>query len=370
MVDRRNRARDQHSRVQRRVVELASSVHFSPLAKLVDDFLRSTNDPWALNFVDQLTNLFPKDSNRYFFFDRLLIQDVIDTWNSETLKLSSNLIPSYGNRWGYYSVCLPTLSGLYYPFEFILFPRHEHERPTIEQYVWLLHELGHHTFEKYKSPLLAGFIPKLTEILLNLKLSALADSVMARSKAEALINQLSSYWDPSSGAFNWTYELAIDALALWTSGPVYIDAFVYEHGAALNPFQIEQDHPPVELRGSTMLYTAHTLGWNTYCKDLRQLVGQWRIDNLPAEHQNLYLALRNEALMQTASEVALHYCQTTNLPRLQPANLERIAQTVEAPQVLKGVDLIVAAWLQDKQLGEDAYHAWVENIIAALTDDI
>ena len=65
MVDRRNRGRDQHSRVQRRVVELTSSVHFSSLAKLVDDFLRSTNDPWALNFVDQLTNLFPKDSNRY-----------------------------------------------------------------------------------------------------------------------------------------------------------------------------------------------------------------------------------------------------------------------------------------------------------------
>ena len=64
-----------------------------------------------MNFVDHLTNLCPKDANRYFFFDRLMIQDVVDAWNSETLKLSSNLIPSYGNRWGYYSADLPTLSG-------------------------------------------------------------------------------------------------------------------------------------------------------------------------------------------------------------------------------------------------------------------
>lgn len=367
---RRNRVRDQHSRVQRRVAELTNSVHFSPLGKLLDDFLRSTDDPWAMNFVDQLTNLFPKDANRYFFFDRLMIQDVIDAWNSKTLKLSSNLIPSYSNRWGYYSKSLPTLSGFYYPFEFILFPRHEHERPPIEQYAWLLHEIGHHIFEKYKSPLLEGFTPKLTEILLDLKLSTLADGVMARSKAEDFMNQLSSYWDPSSGSFNWTYELAIDALALWTSGPVYIDAFVYEHGTDLNPFQVEQAHPPVELRGATMLYTAHKLGWDTYCEELRQLVEKWRIDTLPAEQQNLYTALRNEALMQTASEAAMHYCQATNLPRLQLADLERIAQTVNDTRLLKGVDLIVASWIQDTQLGESAYHTWVDNIIAALTEDV
>src|SRR5258706_12344923 len=100
MTHRRNRARDQHSRVQRRIAELTSSAHFAPLGNLLEDFLRSTADPWALNFVDHLSNLFPKDSNRYFFFDRLLIQDVIDAWNSETLKLSSNIIPSYVNRWG------------------------------------------------------------------------------------------------------------------------------------------------------------------------------------------------------------------------------------------------------------------------------
>jgi hypothetical protein len=251
-----------------------------------------------------------------------------------------------------------------------LFPRHEHARPPIEQYVWLLHELGHHVFEKYKILLLAGFKPKLTKILLELKLSALADSALARSKAEALMHQLSSYWDPSSGAFNWTYELAIDALALWTSGPVYIDAFVYEHGTDLDPFQIEQDHPPIELRGATMLYTAHTLGWHAYCEELRRLVAGWRIDTLPAEQQNFYTALRNETLMQTASAVAMYYCQATGLPRLQPADLERIAQTVEDTRGLKGVDLIVAAWLQDKQLGEEAYHAWVDNIIAALTEDV
>src|SRR3989442_3052188 len=164
MDHRRNRLRDQHSRVQRRVADLTRSVYFAPLGKLLEDFLRSTDDPWAMNFVDHLTNLCPKDANRYFFFDRLMIRDVVDAWNSETLKLSSNLIPSYGNRWGYYSADLPTLSGFSYPFEFILFPRHEHERPPIEQYVWLLHELGHHVFEKYKCPLLEGFTPKLTEI--------------------------------------------------------------------------------------------------------------------------------------------------------------------------------------------------------------
>jgi hypothetical protein len=74
--------------------------------------------------------------------------------------------------------------------------------------------------------------------------------------------------------------------------------------------------------------------------------------------------------MQTASAVAMHYCQAISLPRLQPADLERISQTVEDTQELKGVDLIVAAWLQDKQLDDDAFHAWVENIIVELTENV
>ena len=94
------------------------------------------------------------------------------------------------------------------------------------------------------------------------------------------------------------------------------------------------------------------------------------MNTMPAEQHNLYMALRNEALMQTASEVAMHYCQATSLPRLHPADLERIAQAVEASQWLQGVDLIVAAWLQAKQLGEEAYHAWVDNLIATLTEDV
>ena len=231
-------------------------------------------------------------------------------------------------------------------------------------YPLLAHELGHYLLLRDDSSLRNAFSPCLAKRVRSLKLASMADKGAARTKAQAIINELESLWTPSADHSNWAHELAIDLVALWTCGPAYLACFedTVEHQ---QPYHITQDHPPYAVRLEALVHCARKLGFDEYCNGLEKLRANWAKSQTDGGKNNRFLALADRQIIDACSRAALELCEALRLSKCTPSTLATITRSTLATITRSdgifgelGVPLLLYAWHMFQHKDERAFQGW------------
>lgn len=365
MARRRRRSKDRYSQVPKRVEKLLDT----PLGNLAMELKRLTDVKHEHNieYVSKLLERLPQKFDRHFYFDAWMVQSIMETWSNELIPDSGRIIPTRYQDWGYEPIIIPTVIEVYLIY---IPPEKSEEIPSLLDYPWLCHELGHHllSLHGHKEMLFDEFHPHLEELVSKLKRMSISDRGLAKTRSQAMIEEIDAKWRSSK----WVEELAIDVIALWSCGPAYLAAFQEEHEKIDKPFIIESTHPPVELRTYALLQAARKLGWDKYLEGLEQIQQGW-YKKIPASIGNKYRSLRDPELVTQCVESALNYCQSVRIPLLEPLEPEDLNElrlnVQQGADFSDGLELIVMAWLVYHE-NEECYHDWEEQTLNKLMDEI
>ncbi len=353
-----------------KLVEFLSGVQ----AAVDADSSKSAQIEVACNTVIGIIELLPQIFGNRFFFDSAMIKALADQWSRGSIKLSNIIVPrpSGSEIWGHQRVIMPAEDKENAHFvDVILFPE-EYEMECIDllSYPLLCHELGHLIFFQHGEDFTNAFKTELEKEVNRLSLKAIADRGAAREKAQKIIKEVHELWTPSLNHHNWAHELAIDVVALWACGPAYLAVFQDELSKLeIDPYQIDQNHPPYEVRVSAMNITSKRLGWETYATGLMKVVGdnrksKWRDKKVD---RNRYTALVNSALINACISSALETCELLDLPKCTSAHLDRVNDALRQGTTLDfGIELIWAAWAVEDHQGEEAYNRWEKETLETL----
>ncbi len=329
----------------------------------------------VLDYVISILNRFPEPTKR-FYFDAYLIQLISDTWSQKTIQCSKMIIPGYRNSWAHEIVRMPyigkkgELTSLtkFQTIDLIYIRnKYKSEQPNLLDYPWLFHEMGHYLLARHGRLLFDLLKPVIKDLTNTLQLRALADRDTARIRSKETINEIKKMWSPTSNFSQWTHEIAIDALGLWSCGPAYLNSFYVDHEHA-DPFIVRTDHPPVAIRTYALIESAKKLGWNDYTKPLLSTLKIWD-RNIPDSEHNRYKTLRDKGLIDSYINKAYDYYSEIGIPRLGDQDIERISnQVTDIDSPVLPVDMIVKAWLVYREKGDTAYQAWEEDIVKQIAE--
>jgi hypothetical protein len=320
---------------------------------------------------DRSVDLFPLTYGERFYFDAGMIQASVDALSNQQLTFNPMIVPLHSNKWGHQSLPMPSWSKTEIDIvDFVLFPGQDDVNEiNLLSYPFLLHELGHNIMFKYDGPFRSEFKRTVEEITNKLSLASIADQGALRLQSQQSVEAIKRYWEPTPDHKNWAYELAIDILALWLTGPAYLFAFIDETDKpGIDPFLL-QDHPPYELRAKVLLQVAQRLGWHNHCDALNQLLLSWRTSQQTRHTSKLnrHVALSNEQIVESCVRLALETCETLQLPQCSQEVVSRITRTLTDDNIPElGLDLIIAAWLVHEERGDDAYQVWQSRTIERL----
>ncbi len=179
-------------------------------------------------------------------------------------------------------------------------------------------------------------------------------------------------WSPTADHYNWAHEIAMDVIALWTTGPAYLATFqeILED-EALNPYQVGKSHPPYEVRVNALIDASNHLGWKHYTRDLAKRVAHWRRSHWQKERNNLYVACASPDLVRGSVTSAIKACETLSLPRCTKETLESIRKKLdqgETPDL--GSEVLISAWLQYQQMDTDHFNAWERDVVRELAQAV
>jgi hypothetical protein len=333
---------------------------------------RDVNDfaDLALAF-DRIVDLFPATYGERFYFDAAMIQASADSLSNQQLTFNPMIVPLHSNKWGHQSLSMPSWSKTDIDMvDFVLFPGQDDvSEVNLLSYPFLLHELGHNILFKYDDPFRSGFKRALDMITNKLALGSIADQGAIRLQSQQSIETVRTYWEPTPDHKNWAYELAIDILALWLTGPAYLAAFIDETDKpGIDPFLL-QDHPPYQLRAQALVLVANRIGWQKHCDALNQLLSNWWTSQQTRRtpEVNRYVALSNEEILESCIGLALETCKTLQLPQCTEEVVSKLKYTLgqnDTPEL--GLDVIIAAWLVHEERGDDAYQVWQSRTIKEL----
>lgn len=331
-------------------------------------FLKNSEDQQVLlEYVDKTVGLLPKEFDDRFFFDSYLIQTIASDWSQGPIKCSGMIVPTYSDRWGHKRLEVPSITTEAHNLHLIFIPQNSNTSiPYLNEYPWICHELGHYLLSRYSKTLTEKFLDYLSREITNLRRRAITDRGVAKVKGREVIDEVETFWNWKTSA--WLIELAIDVISIWYCGPAYIAVFIDEHEQAGNPFQIEQSHPPIELRSAVINNAANRLGWHDATKPLRELQMTWSI---PVDIQNRYSAFRNAELIKGVVDAAIAYCEYVRLPLLKPDQIEDIVLRAKTDiSGLDGIEIIVGAWLMEQELDENSYQVWEKNLFDSIVAEV
>lgn len=316
----------------------------------------------ALKDFERIVNVFYQQENSYFNFDAALIDEIMNRWTeSKKFTRLSPIFPSYRNHWGYINIPLPvpTEAERLLQLPVIFIGREKTQVPQLDDYVWLIHELGHALCEANQEKVTSCFAPLFRKVISELQLSRLATRSRSKEKTEGFIKRLTRAWgqqtEKGSWAIGqWTLEILIDVLGVFVLGSAYIDAFV-ERNSELSPFEIDWSHPPVNLRAVTFLLACQQLGWSGSTGKLEVLIKGWQVnfEQLATPQRNEYLALKHQGLIEGIVQTGIEFLKDAGMTQLTPRDIEKIKEAARAKGVLNGVELIIAAKYMVRYLGDD-----------------
>ena len=364
---RHRKSKHLNSSAQERIERLLDS----PLHELAVNLKSLTDVDYEQNveFVTKVLERLPEELNRNFYFNAWIIQSIVQSWSDNSSLNSGMIIPTHYDEWAYERITIPTISPVNSSFtvSFIYIPFEVNEIPSLLDYPWLCHELGHYLFSlpEHKQMLIGKFHPYLEEVISSLKKMSISDRGLAKIRSQATIDEIDNSWKQSK----WVEELAIDVITLWACGPAYLAAFEDAHEDLENPFVIEPSHPPVELRTRALLHAAQKLSWDKHLKELERMRQSW-YKKIPSSVRNKYESLRNLDLVTQCVAAALNFCESVRIPCLTMDDLNIIRMNLQpVNDFANGVELIVAAWLVYNENAE-RYDEWEKTTFDKLSGDI
>ncbi|HWE36675.1 MAG TPA: hypothetical protein VG406_08915 [Isosphaeraceae bacterium] len=313
----------------------------------------------------------PHEFGPRFLFDSAMIKAICEEWSQQGTYLSDLIIPFPSDEWGHLSVTYARHGGSSVPVDLILLPGGRGlEGADLLSYPFLCHELGHNVLFKHDHVFGPRFRPALEEYARSLQRRAIADRGSARQRAQSNVNELRRLWGPSADHNNWSHEIAVDVIALWTCGPAYLATLqdILE-AEGLDPYQIGKSHPPYEVRSKALLFASDKLGWAYYTDGIRRQMDAWRNSERGRGRgrTNTYLANASLDLTRECVDASLFACETLGLPRCTPAFIEEIGDRIhDGGMPGFGSELLVTAWLRQNRLDGDAYEAWEREVKESL----
>jgi hypothetical protein len=315
----------------------------------------------------------PGDFGPRFKFDFAMISAVCEEWGRRGTSMSKMIIPSSFDEWAHLGLTYAQRGRACIPVDLILFPGAQTlDGVNLLAYPFLCHELGHNVLFKHDHIFGGEFKPRLDAFANSLQRRSIADQGAARQRAQTRIDELRRYWEPAANHNNWSHEIAVDVVALWTCGPAYLAAFqdVLDE-ESLDPYQIDQSHPPYEVRADALLSACDGLGWASYTSGIRNRMDAWRASDLSRKRTNSYLASTSAELTRECVDSSMKVCDALGLPCCTPegiASLDARLQNGYEPDF--GTELILSAWLRWNQLGEGAYEEWETDVKASLCNQV
>ena len=235
-------------------------------------------------------------------------------------------------------------------------------------YPFLSHELGHNALFKYDKVFPQSFWPVLEQVTNSLQRQSLADKGAARSRARDTVTLIRQLWSPTANHYNWAHEIAMDVIALWTTGPAYLATFhdILED-EELNPYLVGQSHPPYEIRANALIDTSNRLGWENYTQNLTDQVAHWRQSHWWKERNNRYVACASPDLAQGCVTSVITACETLSLPRCSGETLKVIQEKLNRGEIPDlGSEVLIAAWMQWQHMDKDSFSAWESSVVREL----
>jgi hypothetical protein len=324
--------------------------------------------------IDGMLDLLPQSFGEKFWFDVGMISTLVEEWSQGSTRLSGTIFPKPHEDWGHTSISLPAYGDrATYVIDLILIPGHNRLADVdLLVYPFLNHELGHNALFKYDTVFPQSFWPVLEQYTHRLRRQSLADRGAARSLARDTTERIHQLWSPTANHYNWAHELAMDVIALWTTGPAYLATFQDTlEDEALNPYQVGQSHPPYEVRANALIDASHRLDWEGAAQGLRKQVTHWGRSPWRKERNNRYVAYASPDLVQGCVTSVIATCETLSLPRCSTETLDGIQKKLdqgECPDL--GSEVLIAAWLQYQQMDKDSFDAWESSVVKELTQAV
>jgi hypothetical protein len=318
--------------------------------------------------------LLPQSFRERFYFDASMIFALSEEWSQGSTRLSGMIVPKTSQDWGHMSLPLATYDQTAtHVIDLILFPGGDRlEDVDLLAYPFLSHELGHNTLFKYDKVFPQSFWPVLEQVTNGLRRQSLADRGAARSRARDTVTMIHQLWSPTANHYNWAHEIAMDVIALWTSGPAYLATFhdILED-EDLNPYQVGQSHPPYEIRANALMDASTRLGWEDYTQGLTDRVAHWRRSHWWKERNNRYVACASPGLVRSCVTSVITACETLSLPRCSGETLEAIQKKLNRGETPDwGSEVLIAAWMQWQQMDKDSFSAWESSVVRELSQAV
>jgi hypothetical protein len=165
-------------------------------------------------------------------------------------------------------------------------------------------------------------------------------------------------------------------ISLWLCGPAYLAAFanVVSH-PSVNPYKVDQDHPPYAVRAQALMTAAPDLGFGPYGDELHTLVRSWRESKWDQQRDNRFLRLANDQLLKECIRCSFAFCKQTGLRKCSPEDVNRVRERVAAKNAERaqndelGADTLLEAWLVHRELGDGPpYEEWALQRVGGLAE--
>jgi len=313
------------------------------------------------NRVKELLAGLPSSFGQRFFFDAALIQALSETWSSTAVKIPQMVIPRPAAVSATDGMALSEDERTGQRIFFMMIPgRDDLADIDLRTYPFMCHELVHVLLFKVNGVFTKAFESELDEYVRKLRLSSAADRGIARNRSKEAAARIEKLWRPTPNHKNWSHELAIDVIALWTTGPAYLDA--YRNAIEVDtvqPYEVVQTHPPHAVRVQAMIHASKELGW-----PIQALEGKLAGWKKAFRTTNPYASAANQEVILAGVRAALSTCQTLRLPKCTPDRLKETKALIhrgETPSF--GMDVIWSAWIKS---ASPHYDEWEADFIAGL----
>ena len=328
--------------------------------------------------IGTITNLLTKKETQRYFFDSALLGAIKQDLSASpsTASFSAHMYPSYlMDVWGHKIYPFPvksTESSFDDYISFIFFPGTDIlEKIELDDYAFILHEMGHELQHHHKDLFNDGFKSDLEKVLHQETLAGLADKGALKSKTQKLTDELRLKWSPTDNHENWSSEMMNDLIALWSLGPAYLYNFEnhLRHDSKQNPYELVQSHPPLALRVEAMIDAGQQLNWRSETEGLRELLKEWRSSSWGKTANNQYYALRHEKILRSCIDNTLRTCRKLQLPpcdRNRIDVIQRELEDCELPNI--GIDIVIAAWIVKHQKSENDFLEWEKQTVSQIND--
>jgi hypothetical protein len=329
---------------------------------------------WLSGSIIRMLDLLPQSFGERFYFDTGMITALSEEWSQGSTRLSGTIYPKPGKDWRHVSLPLPNYGRAAMPvIDLVLIPGDDRlEDVDLLAYPLLCHELGHNALFKHDTAFPQSFRPALEQVTNGLLRQSLADQGAARVRARNMVTTVRQLWNPTANHYNWAHEIAVDVIALWTTGPAYLATFQDTlENEAPNPYQVGQSHPPYEVRANALIDASGRLGWEDYTHGLSERVAYWRQSHWREERNNRYVACASADLVRGCVTSAISVCEVLSLPKCSGETLKAVREKLDQGETPDwGSEVLIAAWLQCRQMDKDSFSAWESKAVRELAQAV